>query len=134
MWNVITFVGEENGFQMNETEKLLDSIIAGIREKKGSRIATVDLSGIDDTVCGHFVICQADTANQLLAIEDSIEDIVRTDAGLKPFMVEGMRFAHWIAMDYGEVMVHLFLPELRRFYDLEHLWADAVIVELPDGD
>lgn len=119
---------------MDETERLLDSIIMGIREKKGSRIATVDLSGIDDTVCRHFVICQADTANQLLAIEDSIEETVRTEAGQKPFMVEGTRFAHWIAMDYGDVMVHLFMPELRRFYDLEHLWADALISELPDEE
>ena len=46
--------------------------------------------------------------------------------------MEGTRYAHWIAMDYGDVMVHIFIPELRRFYDLEHLWADAVTEEIPD--
>ncbi|MCQ2066364.1 MAG: ribosome silencing factor [Bacteroidaceae bacterium] len=114
--------------------KLLESIVNGIREKKGHSIATVDLRQIDDTVCRYFVICQADTANQLLAIEDSIRETVRVETGEKPFMVEGTRFAHWIAMDYGDIMVHLFVPELRKFYDLEHLWADAVITDLPDLD
>ena len=113
--------------------KLLESIVNGIREKKGHSIATVDLRQIDDTVCRYFVICQADTANQLLAIEDSIRETVRVETGEKPFMVEGTRFAHWIAMDYGDIMV-LFVPELRKFYDLEHLWADAVITDLPDLD
>ncbi len=117
---------------MNETEQLLESIIHGIREKKGNKIATVDLRGIEDTVCRYFVICQADTANQLLAIMDSVLETARTEAGQKPLMVEGTRYAHWIAIDYGDIMVHLFLPELRRFYDLEHLWADAVINELPE--
>lgn len=119
---------------MDETEKLLESIINGIREKKGSGIATVDLRSIDDTVCRYFVICQADTPNQLLAITDSVRETVHRETGLKPAMVDGERYAHWIAMDYGDIMVHLFIPELRRFYDLEHLWADAVITALPDMD
>lgn len=119
---------------MDETEKLLENIIDGIRDKKGRGIATVDLRSIDDTVCRYFVICQADTPNQLLAITDSVRETAREKSGLKPALVDGEKYAHWIAMDYGDIMVHLFIPELRRFYDLEHLWADAVITELPDED
>lgn len=117
---------------MDETERLLESIVSGIREKKGSAITTVDLSTIDDTVCRYFVISQADTANRLLAITDSIRETVRLETGLKPAMVDGEKFAHWIAMDYGDIMVHLFIPELRRYYDLEHLWEDATVRNLPD--
>jgi ribosome-associated protein len=69
-----------------------------------------------------------------LAIEDSIRETVRVKEGRKPDFVEGTRYAHWIAMDYGDVMVHIFIPELRQFYDLEHLWADAVLEDIPNVD
>lgn len=117
---------------MDETEVLLESIVNGIREKKGTEIRTVDLREVGDTVCRFFAICQADTPNQLLAIADSIRETVQKETGSKPLAVDGTRYAHWIAMDYGDVMVHLFVPDLRRYYDLEHLWADAPIAELPD--
>ena len=97
-----------------------------------SNITVVDLTGIEDTVCQYFVICQGGTPNQTMAIEDSIRETVRSKEGRKPDYVEGTRYAHWIAMDYGDVMVHIFIPELRKFYDLEHLWADAVLEEIPD--
>ncbi len=119
---------------MDETGKLIQSIVSGMREKKAVGITVVDMTSIDEAVCSSFVICQADTPNQLLAITDSIRESARRDAGQKPVFVDGENFAHWIAMDYGQVMVHLFVPELRKFYDLEHLWADAQISNLPDED
>lgn len=115
-------------------ESIVDSIVSGIQERKGQGITVVDLSGIEETVCKYFIICQAGTPNQALAIEDSISETVRVKEGRKPDFVDGRHFAHWIAMDYGEVMVHVFLPEERRYYDLEHLWADAVLEEIPDID
>ena len=117
---------------MDDTEKLVESIIKGIMDKKGNRIAKVDLRAINDTICRYFVICQAQTPNQLLAIADSIRETTRIGTGQKPMTVDGEQYAHWIAMDYCDVMVHLFIPELRSFYDLEHLWADALITEIPD--
>lgn len=113
-------------------ESIIESIIKGIQERKGEGITVVDLTGIEDTVCRYFVICQGGTPNQTLAIEDSIRETVRVEEGRKPDFVEGARYAHWIAMDYGDVIVHIFIPELRRFYDLEHLWADASLEEIPD--
>lgn len=113
-------------------ESIVESIIEGIQERKGECITVADLTGIDDTVCRYFVICQGGTPNQTLAIEDSIRETVRVKEGRKPDFTEGTRYAHWIAMDYGDVMVHIFIPELRKFYDLEHLWADAVLEEIPD--
>lgn len=119
---------------MDETNKLTESIIAGIREKKGRAITIADLTSVEDTICRYFIICQADTSNQLLAVTDSVREVVREQVGQKPMMVDGEHFAHWIVMDYGDVIVHLFVPELRKYYNIEHLWADAVVTDLPDLD
>lgn len=117
---------------MTDTQKLLDSIIEGIQEKKGEKIVVADLDGIEDTACRYFVICEGGTPSHLMAITDSIRETVRVKAEQKPSYVEGARYAHWIAMDYGEVMVHIFVPELRSYYNLEHLWADATLKEIAD--
>ncbi|MBR4842456.1 MAG: ribosome silencing factor [Bacteroidaceae bacterium] len=113
-------------------ESILNSIVEGIQEKKGEKISIVDLTGIEDTVCRYFVICEGGTPNQAMAMYDSIRETVRVKENRKPDFTEGTKFAHWIAMDYGDVMVHIFVPELRKFYDLEHLWADASLEEIPD--
>ena len=79
-------------------ESIVESIIEGIQDRKGESITVVDLTGIEDTVCRYFVICQGGTPNQTLAIEDSIRETVRVKEGRKPDFVEGARYAHWIAM------------------------------------
>ncbi len=117
-----------------EKESILKSIIGGIQEKKGESITLVDLSSLGDTSCDYFIICQGGTPNQVLAITDSIMETVRIKENRKPDFVEGTRYAHWVAMDYGEVMVHIFVPELREYYDLEHLWADAKLKRIPNID
>ena len=68
------------------------------------------------------------------AITDSIWDELTEKCGYKPFAVDGQRNSQWVAMDYGEVLVHIFLPDVRTFYDIEHLWADAKLTEIPDLD
>ena len=119
---------------MNETEKLIEQIIEGIQDKKGKRIVIADLTEIDDTICNYFIICQGNSPSQVTAIVESIHERARVEAHLKPYAVDGLRNANWVAMDYGEVLVHIFLPEARQFYDLEHLWADAKLNEIPDLD
>jgi ribosome-associated protein len=93
-----------------------------------------DLTKIDDTICKYFVICQGNTPTQVLAIVDSIKEYVRENASERPDAVDGLRNAQWVAMDYADVMVHIFLPDVREFYDLEHLWADAKLTSIPDLD
>lgn len=114
---------------MNEAKKLIQQIIEGIQDKKGKGIIVADLTHIEDTICNYFVICQGNTPTQVSAIVDSIKDYAR-----KPYATDGLRNAEWVAMDYADVLVHVFLPETRRFYDLEHLWADAKLTEIPDLD
>lgn len=119
---------------MNETNTLVKKITEGIQEKKGKKIIIADLTGIEDTICKYFVICQGNSPAQVLAITDSVKEYVRKETGDKVFAVEGTRNAQWVAMDYSDVMVHVFLPEMREFYNLEHLWADAKLTSIPDID
>lgn len=119
---------------MNETKALIEAITEGIQDKKGKRIVIADLTEIDDTICNYFIICQGNSPSQVTAIVESIHERARVEAHLKPYAVDGLRNANWVAMDYGEVLVHVFLPEARQFYDLEHLWADAKLNEIPDLD
>jgi ribosome-associated protein len=119
---------------MNELKHLVDTITEGIQEKKGRNIVVADLTGIPDTICSYFVICQGGSPSQVSAIVDSVRDYVRQHAGVKPLAVDGLRNAQWVAMDYSDVLVHVFLPEERRFYDLEHLWEDARLTEIADVD
>lgn len=117
---------------MEGTKKLVKTITKGIQEKKGSNIVVVDLNKIESSICSYFVICQGNSPAQVEAITESIGDMVRLEADEKPVAVEGLNNAQWVAMDYTDVMVHIFLPTTREFYDLEHLWEDAKITIIPD--
>ena len=119
---------------MNDSKFLVEKITEGIQEKKGKKIVIADLTDIDDTICKYFVICQGDSPSQLAAITDSIWDYVREETGQKPTAIDGLRNTQWIAIDYSDVMVHIFLPEAREFYNLENLWADAKLTNIPDID
>ena len=119
---------------MKETETLIQTIIKGIQDKKGTGIVVADLSGIDGTICRNFIICQGNSPTQVGAIAESVGDVVREDLQEKPVHVVGMEYAQWVAMDYTDVMVHIFLPDVRAYYDLEHLWEDAPLTQIADLD
>src|SRR5574344_241814 len=119
---------------MEVTKNLVETITKGIQEKKGSDIVIADLSKIDGTICHYFIICQGNSPQQVEAISDSISETVRIEAGEKPAHVEGLSNAQWVAMDYSDVLVHIFLPETREFYDVEHLWEDAKLTRIPNLD
>lgn len=119
---------------MNIRNELVKKIIEGIQDKKGQKIVVADLTDIEDTICNYFVICQGNSPSQVSVMTDSIWDAVHQATGDKPTAIDGLRNAQWIAMDYSDVMVHIFLPEVREFYNLENLWADAKLTFIPDID
>lgn len=119
---------------MSETKVLIEKITEGIQEKKGKNIVIADLTNIDDTICKYFVICQGNSPSQVIAIVESIKEFARKGANSKPFAIDGQKNAEWVAMDYSDVLVHVFLPEARSFYNLENLWADAKLTTIPDID
>ncbi len=114
--------------------ELIDAIVKGLQDKKGRAITVADLGGIEDTICRAFVLCTGGSPSHVQALAQSVGETVRGEAGQRPTAVAGMRNAQWVAMDYSDVMVHIFLPDVREFYDLEHLWADASLTEFPDID
>ena len=119
---------------MEQTQQLVETIVKGIQEKKGTEIVVADLSHIEGTICRQFVVCQGGSPTQVEAIAESVGDTVRMALGEKPTRVVGLEHALWVAMDYGDVLVHVFVPDMRQFYDLEHLWADAPLTHIPNLD
>ena len=116
------------------TEKRIETITEAIQDKKGRRIMIADLRELDGTICNYFVICEGSSPMQVEAIAGSVGDFARERCGEKPVNVTGLQNAQWVAMDYVDVMVHVFLPDVRTFYDLETLWQDAKWQEIPDID
>ena len=106
-------------------EKLTGTIIRAIQDKKGKNIVSLDLSKIDGAICSCFIVCNADSTTRVAAIAAGIEEQVLDTLSEKVWRVEGQQNALWIAMDYVDVVVHIFQTELREFYKLEELWADA---------
>ena len=117
-----------------DTKVLLKEITEAIQEKKGKEIVIADLTKLGNTICDYFVICTGNSPTQVSAIADSVEYLVKKATGYRPIAIDGMRNAQWVAIDYGEVLVHIFLPETREFYDIEHLWADANLEYIPELD
>lgn len=114
--------------------ELVETIVEGLQDKKGRDIVVADLTGIPDTICQYFVICSGGSPQQVGALAHSVGDTCREKLATKPVAVSGLGNAAWVAMDYSDVIVHIFLPELRSFYDIEHLWADADLRYIPNLD
>lgn len=116
---------------MIENNELLQSIIEGIQEKKGKNISAIQLKGMTGAICDYFVICEGNSPTQVSALAGSVEEIVKKNTRENPIRVHGQQRAEWIGMDYGNVIVHIFLPELRTFYNIDTLWEDAKSEQIP---
>ena len=104
---------------MTHKPEIIKLITEGIQERKGKKIAIVDLSHIEGSAANTFIICQGSSPTQVNSIADSIREYVQEQ---------------WIVIDYGDLFVHIFLPDIREHYNLEELWSDAPITEIPDLD
>ena len=112
--------------------KIFKTIIHSIQEKKGERLVSLDLRKIPEAVADFFIICQATNNIQLKAIADFVEIEVKKKCGELPYKHEGRQSEQWILIDYVNVVVHIMLPESRKFYQLEELWSDAPLIEHKD--
>ena len=111
---------------------LLDVIIESIKNKKGKEIVSIDLTKIDNSVCDYFVICHADSTTQVSAIAEEIRKKTKEEANQPADHVEGVSNSQWVLIDYLQIVVHIFLAEYRRFYHLEELWADGILMKHED--
>ena len=114
-------------------ELLLESVFKGIFEKKGHDVLKIDLQRFENRITDYFIVCHGSSTTQVDSICDSVEDTVRQETGVKPGHIEGLDNCFWVLLDYGEVVVHIFLEEYRNFYNLESLWADATIEAIKDN-
>lgn len=115
-----------------EATQMTESIVKGLFEKKGEKVALIDLRKIESRVCDYFVISHASSTKQVDSLAWSVEDVVRKETGRKPYHIEGRGNCIWVLLDYGDVLVHIFQQPYRDFYDLESLWADGRVTILED--
>jgi len=115
--------------RLTRSSKIFKTIIHAIQEKKGDNIVSLDLRKIPEAVADFFIICQANNNNQLRAIADSVEEEVKDACNEKPYKHEGRQAEQWILIDFVNIVVHVMLPEPRKFYQLEELWSDAAVME-----
>jgi ribosome-associated protein len=103
---------------------LLNAAVVAAQEKLAHNTVTLDLRGLVDTFDA-LLVTSGRNDRQVRAIVEEIERLVDVALGVKPQSVEGLAEAQWVAMDYGDVIVHVFDEATREYYDLEHLWNAA---------
>jgi ribosome-associated protein len=106
---------------------LARQIVDLVTDKKGENIVLMDLRDIS-LITDFFVIASANNERLLNAITDHIHDELKKRLQLHPWRIEGRGDSGWVLMDYGDVVIHLFSPEVRSYYDLESLWRDANVL------
>ena len=105
-------------------QQMAEAVAAYAADRKALEIVQLDLRemiGYTD----YFVICTGRTDRQAKAIHDAIHAGLKSEHGILPRRVEGLTEAHWILMDYLDVVVHVFTPDTREYYRLEQLWGEA---------
>ncbi len=115
---------------MSNTQLLLEAVKEGMVEKKAQNMVVIDFRNTINAITDYFVICEANTAIQVNAIKESVEEYTIKNARQKPKHIEGTENLEWIILDYFDVVVHIFQKRSREYYKLEELWADAGITRM----
>ncbi|GEP95356.1 ribosome silencing factor [Chitinophaga cymbidii] len=115
--------------RINRNSKIFTTIIKAIQEKKGENIVSLDLRKIPEAVADFFILCEANSNTQVKAIADFVEEEVKKFTDETPYKHEGFTAQQWILVDYVNIVVHIFIPETRKFYKLEEMWSDAERME-----
>lgn len=113
---------------MLPSRELAEIAVKALDSKKGKEIRLIRIDKIT-TLAEYFVICTGTSNTQINALCDAVEKEL-TEKGEEPLHREGYRGGTWVLLDYGCVVVHVFNDEVRKFYSLEHLWADGEEVDL----
>jgi len=122
---VLTNRKKKSAVRLTRNSKVIKTIIAAIQEKKGENIISLDLRKINEAVADFFIVCEAGSQPQVRAIADNVEAKLREKCEENTYHHEGYQNLQWVLIDYVNVVVHIMLPENRKFYKLEEMWSDA---------
>ncbi len=108
---------------MNNINAAVNAIYKAIDEKKGEDIKVINISKIS-VLADYFIIATSTNSSQMGAIVDNISDKLLENK-IHPLRIEGDEKSNWVLMDYGDVVIHIFDIESRKFYDLDRIWSDG---------
>jgi ribosome-associated protein len=115
-------------------EILTEVILDAMAEKKAKDQVILNFTQMNGSVCDEFIICHGTSRTQVEAIADGVIAEVKKKTGINPWHKEGTENAEWILIDYIDIVVHVFQENRRSFYNLEQLWADAVIKRIKEKE
>ncbi|NBB89460.1 MAG: ribosome silencing factor [Bacteroidetes bacterium] len=120
---------ETKNVKQNElqSQELCELIVDSIQQTKGEEIVQLDLRDIPEAPADFFVICSGKSDTQVKAITNNLLKQLKDEYGQFPNHVEGQSNSQWILVDFFDVVLHVFYPETRKFYDIENLWGDAKV-------
>lgn len=110
----------------------IDQYVKAVMGMKALDVVVLDLRGLA-SFADTFIICSGRSHRQVSAIAESVQQDLKAK-GINSLGIEGLREGHWILMDYGDVIIHVFYAPIRTYYDLEGLWSDAERIELGDAE
>ncbi|MDJ0722674.1 MAG: ribosome silencing factor [Desulfobacterales bacterium] len=107
----------------------LDTYVRAVIGKKAESVVILGVQALT-SLADAFIVCSGRSNRQVMAIAEHIK-IALKKQGRQALRIEGLKEGHWVLMDYGDVIIHIFYDPVRRFYDLEGLWADAPRLKTP---
>jgi ribosome-associated protein len=113
----------------DDLDSRLDLFVQAVLGKKAESVVVLDVRGLT-SIADAFIICSGRSNRQVSAVADHVERFLKQE-GIRPLSVEGRKEGHWVLLDYGHVIIHVFYMETRSFYDLEGLWVDAKRITTP---
>ena len=115
-----------------DNKKLINKITDLILDKHGSEIKIINVSKLT-SLTDYFIICSSDSNPKTKALINHIVDNIKNDFDLKPLNSEGIENLNWVLLDYINIVVNIFSPEKRNYYNIEKLWGDAEITVIKES-
>jgi len=109
-----------------DSKTLSEKIVSILEDRKARNLIVINIENVT-VISDYFVICDGTSTTHIKALADDLEKRLEEECQLRRLRREGYNSARWILLDYGDVVVHIFHEEDRKFYDIERLWSDGVI-------
>lgn len=102
-------------------------IVQALLEKQGDGVVCIDLRKVNHALFDYYIICSGNSKAHIQTLCDFVQEKTQRSANVRPLHVEGLENCEWVLLDYADILVHIFRPEAREYYNIEALWSDAGI-------